>query len=98
MKQEEGKATSTCPFNLFVQILHEDNTFTNKLYPLSKVIEFVSMSDCHDEEMRVFYPSEYGVLEELQILGTWHDANDPLRIDLVDSRGETIFTGYGEDH
>ena len=56
------------------------------------------MSDCHDDEIRVFYSPEYGKIEELEVLGTWHDPKEPLLIELVSQNREVICSGYGTDH
>lgn len=46
----------------------------------------------------VFRSCGYGKIEELEVLGCWHDHDDPLKIRLVDKYGETICFGYGTDH
>lgn len=99
-KKEEKKApTANYPNRFFVHILHpDDNTYTTTLYTWSQILSFVDMSDCHDDEIRVFYSPEYGKVEELEVLGTWHDKDDPLLIELVNQKGEVIRSGYGTDH
>lgn len=97
----KGKKKSPAPNypdRFFVHILHDDNTYSTNVYTWSQILSFVDMSDCHDDEIRVFYSPEYGKIEELEVLGTWHDPKEPLLIELVSQNREVICSGYGTDH
>lgn len=94
MKQEP-----LCVSNkFFVQILFDDGTYIDTIKTWSDILSFVDMKDCHNCEIKVFRSCGYGKIEELEVLGCWHDHDDPLKIRLVDKCGETICFGYGTDH
>lgn len=86
------------PDKFFVQILHDDDTYSDTMYTWSQILSFVDMSDCHNEKIRVFHSSDFGSIEELTVLGCWHKMDDPLLIKLVDKKGNVIRFGYGTDH
>lgn len=97
-KGKKKSPAPNCPDKFFVHILHDDNTYSTNVYTWSQILSFVDMSDCHDDEIRVFYSPEYGKIEELEVLGTWHDPKEPLLIELVSQSREVICSGYGTDH
>lgn len=86
------------PEKFYVQILHENDTYSESMYSWSQILSFVDMSDCHNDKIIVFYSTDFGAIEKLTVLGCWHDMKDPLLIKLVDKNGTVIRSGYGTDH
>ena len=82
----------------FTQVRTDDGSFHNELLTAAEIIHRVSMSDCSEEEFTVFDSAEFGTLIPLNLLGTWHNPNDPLLIKALDPDGHVVFSGYGEDH
>lgn len=36
--------------------------------------------------------------ERVQLLGTWHDPKDPLKMEIISSRGKVLDVAWGNDH
>lgn len=82
----------------FVQVLLDDNGLYNRTMTSSEIIERIDMKDCSGQEIAVFMTTEFGKIEQLKVLGCWHNLDDPLLIELVDKNNKVIISGYGTDH
>lgn len=60
-----------------------------------KLIDYINMDDCHQEEYEIFdCSSEFGAIKPLRYKG-WQ----PLGlIEIIDENSEVVLRGYGEDH
>ena len=57
-----------------------------------KLIDYINMDDCHQEEYEIFdCSSEFGAIKPLRYKGL-----QPLG--LIDENSEVVLRGYGEDH
>jgi len=65
-----------------------------------QILGGLGMSDCYwPEEIHVYdVESVPGKVTELKLLGTWHDAKDPLLMEAVDPDGNVVFSGHADDH
>lgn len=86
--------------NRFLAIMWDNQNADSKdakFMTEEQIINFVSMKDCHTQEIRVFDIQPENPTE-LKIHGTWHDSTTPLLIKLTDPNGEVVISGYGDDH
>ncbi|MDE7202433.1 MAG: hypothetical protein K2O91_11165 [Lachnospiraceae bacterium] len=79
--------------NYLVQKLINNEVYA-KVYTETQLINFLDMSDCYDEEYRIYDISVFGEIREVLYKG-WQ----PNRlIEIVDSNGNIVASGYGTDH
>lgn len=81
----------------FVQVETAD-TIINCVMTEEEIISRVSMRDCSEENLAVFRTKSFGEIEPLKVLGTWHNLDEPLLIEVVDGQGNVVISGYGVDH
>lgn len=87
------------PEIFLIQIKTPDDPETYvKLATGYEIVRRIDMYDCYEEELEVYRINEFGKVDKLEWLGTWHDRDNPLLIELVDSNGNVVFAGYGTDH
>ena len=60
----------------------------------SELIEYVNMSDCHDEDWRIYDVSVYGEIKPIFYAGWQPDC----LIEFINSIGQVVLSGYGTDH
>lgn len=71
-----------------------DNKVYGKIYTEAELINYLDMSDCYDEEYRIYDISVFGKIREVVYKG-WQ----PNRlIEITDSSGNIVVSGYGTDH
>lgn len=64
------------------------------IYTENELISFINMSDCSDEEYRIYDISVFGNVREVHFMG-WKYGG---LIEIADSNGNIIVSGYGTDH
>ena len=70
----------------------------------NQIFDKMDMSDCYDIEIRRLILINGYKLTECRFLGTWHNGNDPLRMEIKAAIPATIEqmepfdVGYGTDH
>lgn len=79
--------------NFLVQKLIDSEVY-GKIYTETELINYLDMSDCYDEEFKIYDISVFGEIREVQYKG-WQP--DRL-IEIVDSSGNIVASGYGTDH
>lgn len=60
----------------------------------NELIDYINMSDCHNEEYAIFDCSSFGEVREIHYAG-WRPGG---LIEIVDKKGEVILKGYGKEH
>ena len=71
-----------------------DNEVYGVIYTETQLISFLDMADCSDEEYKIFDVSVFGEVKELFYRG-WQPN---CLIEVVDSNGYIVLSGYGTDH
>lgn len=71
-----------------------DSEVCGKIYTETELINYLDMSDCYDEEFRIYDISVFGEIREVHYKG-WQP--DRL-IEIADSSGNIVASGYGTDH
>lgn len=71
----------------------EGETYT-RICTETELISFLDMSDCSDEEYRIFDITIWGEVKEVFYRG-WQPN---CLIEIIDGNGNTILSGYGTDH
>lgn len=79
--------------NYLVQKLIDSEVY-GKIYTETELINYLDMSDCYDEEFRIYDISVFGEIREVHYKG-WQP--DRL-IEITDSSENTVASGYGTDH
>lgn len=73
---------------------HIEGELYTKIYTETELINYLDMSDCSDEEYRIFDISLLGEVKEVFYQG-WQ----PNRlIEVADKSGNIVVSGYGTDH
>lgn len=65
-----------------------------RLYTETELISYLNLSDCSDEEYRIFDISTFEEIKEVFYKG-WQPCN---LIEIADSNGNIVLSGYGTDH
>lgn len=76
-----------------VQKYIEGEMYT-KICTETELISYIDMSDCHDEEYRIFDISVFGEVREVFYKG-WQPR---CLIEIADSDGNVVLGGYGTEH
>ena len=71
-----------------------DGRVNGSIYTEAQLISYISMSDCSDEEYRLFDISVFGEVREIFYKG-WQLG---CLIELTDGSGKTVVSGYGIEH
>lgn len=71
-----------------------DSGVNGGIYTEAQLISYISMSDCSDEEYRLFDISVFGEVREIFYKG-WQPG---CLIELADGSGKTVVHGYGIEH
>lgn len=71
-----------------------DSEVCGKIYTETELINYLDMSDCYDEEFRIYDISVFGEIREVQYKG-WQP--DRL-IEITDGSENIVASGYGTDH
>ena len=66
----------------------------SQLMTEKELIDYIDMDDCHGESYRVFDVSEFGKIKVLHYAG-W---KPNCLIELHDTDGNIVVSGYGTDH
>ena len=70
----------------------------NETYPSimteRELINYIDMSDCHDEYYEIYDISTFGEVKKLHYVG-WQPN---CLIEIADENGIIVFCGYGTDH
>lgn len=64
------------------------------LMTVGELVDYVDMSDCHDESFEVYDVSTFGQIRKLKYKG-WQPG---CLIQFVDADGNVVIEGYGTDH
>lgn len=63
------------------------------------ILRYIDMMDCFEyDEIHVYDVRNIGHIEELELHSAWWHPDDPLWLEVVDSKGNLVFGGYGTDH
>lgn len=71
-----------------------DNEVCGSIYSEKQLIDYLDMADCCDEAYKIFDISVFGEVKELFYQG-WQPN---CLIEIVDSDGTIVASGYGTDH
>lgn len=73
---------------------HIEGEVCAKIYTETELISYLNMSDCSDEEYRIYDISTFGEVKEVFYKG-WQPN---CLIEVIDSDGNIIVRGYGTEH
>jgi len=75
------------------------NSYAEIVFP-SRIFDYFDMDDCFDEEPehRLYLIRPDKAPLPCYFYGTWHNWNDPLRMEIRTARGRVLDVGYGTDH
>ena len=78
----------------------QDNDSYAEIASAHRIFDYMDMSDILDDppELRVFLLRPDKAPLPCQLYGTWHNFNDPLRMEIRTNRGKVLDVGYGTDH
>ena len=79
--------------DFLVQKLIEGEVY-GKVCSGNELIAYIDMSDCHCEDYRIYDISVFGQVREVFYKG-WQPR---CLIEIVDSEGNMVLSGYGTDH
>lgn len=80
--------------NSFLVQKQSDGEVYGRIYTEIQLIDYISISDCSDEEYRVFDITVFGEVREIFYKG-WQPG---CLIEFTDDSGKTVVRGYGTDH
>ena len=98
MGERKTSTENTYSHTYLVQSRFDDDEVYTSIQTAGEIIRRIDMTDCSNEELRVYKVDIFGMIEPLEIHGCWHDLKDPLYIKVVDANGNIIFDGHGTDH
>ena len=76
-----------------VQRIFEGERF-NSIMDGNELIHYIDMSDCHNEQWRIYSIDEFGVVAPIHYVGWQPDC----LIEFANDNGEIVLSGYGIDH
>lgn len=62
-----------------------------------KIFDKMDMDDCYDIHLEKLWILKPDGLKRCHFYGTWHDGNDPLRMEIRYGK-KVLDVGYGTDH
>lgn len=93
--ESDGKPVTMSECSMFLVQRMIDDELVSTLMPPQKLIDYINMDDCHDENYEIFdCMSEFGKVKPLRYKG-WQPG---CLIEVIDETGKVVLRGYGEDH
>lgn len=87
--------------NRYLYITRWDEDEFADVVTAAKIFEDLDIEDCFPAgfSREAYLLKGYSKRpERVQILGTWHDPKDPLKMEIVSSRGKVLDVAWGHDH
>lgn len=91
---ENNNANRDTEMHKFLVQKHIEGEVCAKIYTETELISYLDMSDCSDEEYRIYDISVFGEVKEVFYKG-WQPN---CLIEVIDSDGNIIVRGYGTEH